>query len=72
MRNKDRVNAVLQIQQFYILLNIMKKTKGLGAKIKDCKSHKKLKTLWNSRKNENGEDVWPKGKLMEYFIAKAF
>ena len=50
----------------------MKKTKGLGAKIKDCKSHKKLKTLWNSRKNENGEDVWPKGKLMEYFIAKAF
>ena len=50
----------------------MTKTKELEAKIKDCKSHKKLKTLWNSRKNENGEDVWPKGKVMELLIAKAF
>ena len=54
------------------LLYIMTKTKELEAKIKNFRTHKELKTLLNTRKNKNGEDVWPKGKLMEFLIAKAF
>lgn len=47
------------------------KNERIGSQDKKLKDHKELKTLWNTRK-KNGEDVWPKGKLMEYFIAKAF
>ena len=54
------------------LLNIMTKMKELEAKIKNCKTHRELKGLWETRRNDKGEDVWPKGKLMEFLIVKAF
>lgn len=54
------------------LLNIMTKTKELEVKIKDCKTHRELKALWETRRNDKGKVVWPKGKLMEFLIAKAF
>lgn len=50
----------------------MTKTKELENKIKECRTHRELKALWNARRNDKGEDVWPKGKLMEFLIAKAF
>lgn len=50
----------------------MTKTKELETKIKECKTHRDLKVLWNARWNDKGEDVWPKRKLMEFHIAKAF
>lgn len=47
-------------------------TQQLADKIKKCKSHSALYKLWKERKNEQGDDVWPKGKLMEYLIVRAF
>lgn len=47
-------------------------TKELEDKIKKCDSHFALYNLWKQRKNDKGDDVWPKGKLMEYLIVRAF
>lgn len=47
-------------------------TEELERKIKDCKSHYALRSLWDKRKDDNGNDIWPKGKLMEYLIIRAF
>lgn len=44
----------------------------LEKKILDCKTHNELRELWNSRKDDEGNDLWPKGKLMEYLIVRAF
>lgn len=47
-------------------------TKDLEKKISECKYHYELKKLWKSRKDTDGKDLWPKGKLMEYLIVRAF
>lgn len=47
-------------------------TKELEKKISDCNYHHELRNLWNSRKDVDGNDLWPKGKLMEYLIVRAF
>lgn len=50
----------------------MNKTEELEEKIKNCEYHYELKNLWKTRKDEKGNDVWPKGKLMEFMIVRAF
>lgn len=47
-------------------------TKELEKKILDCKTHHELKILWINRKDNEGNDLWPKGKLMEFLIVRAF
>lgn len=47
-------------------------TKELEKKISECNYHYQLRELWNSRKDAEGNDLWPKGKLMEYLIVRAF
>ena len=47
-------------------------TKELEKKISDCNYHHELRNLWKSRKDVDGNDLWPKGKLMEYLIVRAF
>ena len=53
-------------------IETMTKTEILANKIKACSTHKELKTLWDSRKNTNGRNTWPKGKLMEYLVIRSF
>ena len=31
-----------------------------------------MKTLWDSRKDANGKDIWPKGKLKEHLVLRSF
>lgn len=50
----------------------MTKTEELKKTIKDCSNHYELTKMWNTRRDEDDEDVWPKGKLMEYMIIRAF
>lgn len=50
----------------------MSATKDLEKKISECKYHYELKKFWKSRKDTDGKDLWPKGKLMEYLIVRAF
>lgn len=44
----------------------------LVKKINVCTTHRDLRKLWDTRKDEKGIDVWPKGKLMEQLIVRAF
>lgn len=50
----------------------MANTEKLAEQIKACNTHNDLKTLWNNRKDVNGKDKWPKGKLMEYLVVRSF
>lgn len=47
-------------------------TKELEKKISNCRYHHELRKLWDSRKDADGKDMWPKGKLMEFLIVRAF
>lgn len=50
----------------------MTKTEELESLIANCESHRELRKQWDNRKDEDGKDVWHKGKLMEIMIVRAF
>lgn len=50
----------------------MTKTEELEVLIRNTDTHANLKKIWHSRKNDKGEDLWPKGKVMEFLIIRAF